>query len=143
MRITDPQPLLDKLDLGELAKYLQYNPIKDSPAILKKFHLEAEGEPETKAAEGSIAYCEPYGIDAGTDEQLPNKAERGDSQEKPLALDNTTSEESASIEAYDHTTRDVIKGKVMRLSDFIDTDAVRTYLFQGLIHFPGAYISGH
>jgi hypothetical protein len=128
MKITDPQPLLDKLDLGELTKYLRYNPIKDSPAILKKFHLEAEGEPNSRAAGGSIVYCEPYGIDAETDGRFPyNEVEQLDAQAESLTLKNTISQESTSISASDHTSRDIIKGKVMRLGDFIDTDAVSTY----------------
>ncbi|KAI0425598.1 hypothetical protein F5Y09DRAFT_94947 [Xylaria sp. FL1042] len=119
MKITDPQSLLDRLNPDELTKYLLYNPIKDSPDILEKFHLQGEDEPGATAVEGgNIPYYEPYGTDAEED--------TSSSETDSLSLPST-----ASSPVQDHfptnlnpNSAEIIKGKVMRLGDFIDTDAI-------------------
>ncbi|KAI0804954.1 hypothetical protein GGR55DRAFT_308661 [Xylaria sp. FL0064] len=119
MKITDPQPLLDRLNSDELTKYLKYNPIKDSPDILEKFHLQGENDPGTTATEASnIPFNEPYGTDAEED--------TSSSESDSWSLRST-----ASSPMQDHfpihsnpISAEIIKGKVMRLGDFIDTDAI-------------------
>ncbi|KAI0517225.1 hypothetical protein F5B22DRAFT_603781 [Xylaria bambusicola] len=119
MRITDPQPLLDQLNLDELTKYLAYNTIKDDPAVLEKFHLEDEREPGTAAEKVSdISYYEPYGTDT---EENRSPLETG-----LISLPDTTPslmQDQFSIKP-DLKGAEIIKGKVMRLGDFIDTDAI-------------------
>ncbi|KAI3327942.1 aconitase iron-sulfur domain-containing protein [Xylariaceae sp. AK1471] len=128
MRVTDPQPLLDKLDLGLLTKYLRYNPIKESPAILKKFHLQAKEESEVKSDEvNGIAYHEPYGLDAEEEdksctETVGHQAVHDDSGR--LSDTVPSPQQDLSLTKPYPDTRGVIKGKVMRLGDFIDTDAI-------------------
>ncbi|KAI1349419.1 hypothetical protein F5Y01DRAFT_327484 [Xylaria sp. FL0043] len=120
MKITDPQPLLDRLNTDELTKYLMYNPIKDSPDILEKYHLQGENDPGTIAAEaGNIPYYEPYGTDAEEDTSSSSESDA-------WSLPST-----ASSPVQDHfpmhsdpSSAEIIKGKVMRLGDFIDTDAI-------------------
>lgn len=123
MKVTDPQSLLDQLNSDELAKYLLYNPIKDSPAILEKFHLQNEGELWATALEaGDIPYCEPYGTDAEEDTSSTDT----DTDSTGISLPSTVS--SPVRDQFPMNSRqksaEIIKGKVMRLGDFIDTDAV-------------------
>jgi hypothetical protein len=127
MRVTDPQPLLDKLDLDELAKYIQYNPIKDSPALLEKFHLQAERELETEYTEtGGIVYHEPYGIDAEEAETSSESVGLQGTQDSSTSWGNSVSPpvQDTSVPKSDPNTAGIIEGKVLRLGDFIDTDAV-------------------
>lgn len=114
MRITDPQSLLDQLNFDELTRYLRYNPLKDSPASLKKFHLQTEPEVMIESTQAvAIEYHEPYGIDSekGTFTETVGQQL---AQEISVAL---PTESNAN-------TTGIIKEKVMRLGDFIDTDAV-------------------
>ncbi|KAI1295807.1 hypothetical protein F5Y03DRAFT_387354 [Xylaria venustula] len=120
MRITDPQPLLDQLNHEELTKYLLYNPIKDSPDVLEKFHLENEQDPEVIAAHtDSISYYEPYGTDAEAD----ISSSEADTVSMPSTPTSPTIQHQFPIHSGPNTG-EVIKGKVMRLGDFIDTDAI-------------------
>ncbi|KAI1148096.1 aconitase iron-sulfur domain-containing protein [Nemania diffusa] len=114
MRITDPQSLLDQLNFDELTRYLRYNPLKDSPASLKKFHLQTEPEVMIESTQAvAIEYHEPYGIDSekGTFTETVGQQL---AQEISVAL---PTESNAN-------TTGIIKEKVMRLGDFIDTDAI-------------------
>ncbi|KAK5636608.1 hypothetical protein RRF57_012320 [Xylaria bambusicola] len=87
--------------------------------VLEKFHLEDEQEPNAAAAKASdISYYEPYGIDAEEDTpsletgsmSLPSTASSLVQDQFPLKSDRKGAE--------------IIKGKVMKLGDFIDTDAI-------------------
>ncbi|KAI1426361.1 hypothetical protein F5Y12DRAFT_784069 [Xylaria sp. FL1777] len=119
MKITDPQPLLDQLDPEELTKYLLYNPIKDFPDVLEKYHLQNEHEHGEAAAQAdSIPYSEPYGTDAeehkATAEPVPVSV--------PSAVSPSVQDQPPT--GSEPTSTEIIKGKVMRLGDFIDTDAI-------------------
>ncbi|KAI0534515.1 hypothetical protein GGR58DRAFT_482485 [Xylaria digitata] len=126
MRITDPQPLLDQLNLEELAKCISYNPIKDSPAILEKFHLQNESEPgATDTQTDAITYCEPYGVDAEEEmsaETIREQFAHADSMELPTPISSPIQDKFPMNS--DPNTSATVKGKVMRLGDFIDTDAI-------------------
>ncbi|KAI0392697.1 hypothetical protein F5Y17DRAFT_477390 [Xylariaceae sp. FL0594] len=123
MQITDPQPLLDKLDLDELVRLLRYNPIKDSASLLKKFRLEDEGGVEEKASaeEPKIAYSEPYGTDVEKERQQPSD---GNMETRLPPLNQAAVMGDVPITASDGASKDIIKGKVLRVGDFIDTDAI-------------------
>lgn len=124
MTVTDPQELLDKLDSDELIKYLSYNPIKDTPAVLEKFHLEGEMESSVAAArESDITYYEPYGTDAEDD----TSSSEGDSMSLPSTASSPVQQQFA-INA-EPKPAEIIQGRVMRLGDFIDTDAVSPPVF--------------
>ncbi|KAI0112253.1 hypothetical protein GGR51DRAFT_557435 [Nemania sp. FL0031] len=126
MRITDPQPLLDQLNVDSLATYLRYNSLKDSPVTLKKFHLETElGVAGECAKVTPISYSEPYGIDA-KEEITTETSKRQGSRNTPKALPITMSSLAQDLPSTksDANTAGLIRGKVMRLGDFIDTDAI-------------------
>ncbi|KAJ2981401.1 hypothetical protein NUW58_g6697 [Xylaria curta] len=121
MRITDPQPLLDQIDPAELTRYLQYNAIKDSPEMLEKFHLENESRSRTAGMQtGAISFSEPYGIDAERD-TLSTETGR---QSTPLPRTTAAAVENQSLTQSGPSVTAPIKGKVLRLGDFIDTDAI-------------------
>ncbi|KAJ8112499.1 hypothetical protein ONZ43_g5381 [Nemania bipapillata] len=124
MQITDPQSLLDQLNLDDLTKYLRYNPLKDSPATLKKFHLQTEPE-VVSTHPTAIMYYEPYGLDAEKGPS-PETVDGHIAQEMPTAFPTDASSplHSSSLTKLDGTTGGIIKGRVMRLGDFIDTDAI-------------------
>ncbi|KAK6373587.1 hypothetical protein LTS17_008079 [Exophiala oligosperma] len=104
MKITDPRPLLDAIDMTELQRCLGYLPFP------------SERVP-SKAVE--TVYAEPYGISnsgapssgtSGTDEvTIPSPAVSGESP--PIAITTTTAPK-------------IIQGKPLVLGDFIDTDAI-------------------
>lgn len=123
MKVTDPQPLLNELDPDELAKYLRYNPLKDSPDKLRKFHLETERDVEVEQAH--ITYYEPYGTDVEGETSKDNVGQqvpRDTSVPLQKATDSPAQHESSTTP--DGSTTGLIKGKVLRLGEFIDTDAV-------------------
>ncbi|KAF2968023.1 hypothetical protein GQX73_g5567 [Xylaria multiplex] len=126
MRITDPQSLLDQLDLEELTRCISYNPIKDSPAILEKFHLQNESEPGvTDMQANAITYCEPYGVDAEEEmspETIRQQFAHADSMELPTPISSPIQDKFPMNS--EPSTSATVKGKVMRLGDFIDTDAI-------------------
>ncbi|RWA08597.1 hypothetical protein EKO27_g6512 [Xylaria grammica] len=127
MRITDPQSLLDQLNLDELAKFISYNPIKDSPAILEKFHLQNENESGAtdNTHAGTITYSEPYGLDAeekSSTETTGQQPAHTDSVPLTKSISSPAQEESSA--KADPNMAATVKGKVMRLGDFIDTDAI-------------------
>lgn len=123
MRVTDPQSLLNKLDPEELTKYIRYNPLKDSPDKLRKFHLETERDLAVESEH--ITYCEPYGTDAEGEtptnkvvQQIPKDI----SVPSQKIVDTPAQHQSSTTP--DGSTTGLIKGKVLRLGEFIDTDAV-------------------
>ncbi|TGJ79978.1 hypothetical protein E0Z10_g8784 [Xylaria hypoxylon] len=127
MRITDPQPLLDQLNLDELVKCTSYNPIKDSPAVLEKYHLQDESEPgATDTQTDAITYCEPYGFDAeeetSSSEIMEQHVAHSDSMPSPKASSSPVQDQIPTNS--DSNMSATVKGKVMRLGDFIDTDAI-------------------
>ncbi|KAJ3565701.1 hypothetical protein NPX13_g7408 [Xylaria arbuscula] len=119
MKVTDPQALLDKLNPDELTKYLLYNPIKDTPSIIEKFHLEDEQDQGAIDAQASdISYYEPYGTDADDD----TSSSGGESMSLPSTASSPVLEQFPMHSEPKAT--EIIKGKVLRLGDFIDTDAI-------------------
>lgn len=123
MRVTDPQSLLNKLDPEELTKYIRYNPLKDSPDKLRKFHLETERDLAVESEH--ITYCEPYGTDAEGEtptnkvvQQIPKDI----SVPSQKIVDTPAQHQSSTTP--DGSTTGLIKGKVLRLGEFIDTDAI-------------------
>jgi hypothetical protein len=95
MAITDPQSLLNSIDQDCLKKYLGFNPFME----------------DVGASIGSIEYVEPYGKDA-----VPEAAAESKETSSPVAETTETAEAAAADRR--------IEGKVLKLGDFIDTDAV-------------------
>ncbi len=95
MQIKDPQSLLDSLDQERLKTYLGFNPFME----------------DVSASAGSIEYVEPGGKDA-----------EGSSHTE-MRTDTTKQDGIADLAAEKPSHR-LIEGKVLRLGDFIDTDAV-------------------
>ncbi|KAI1172357.1 aconitase iron-sulfur domain-containing protein [Nemania sp. FL0916] len=126
MKITDPQSLLDQLDLDELNRFLRYNPIKDSPTLIRKFdHKTGHELGVVHVQPEAIVYNEPYGID-GTDMTLVESTKQETTHDVPMSSPSPVSsptQESLSSESKSHRAA-TIKGKVMRLGDFVDTDAI-------------------
>ncbi|KAL1846954.1 hypothetical protein Plec18170_008923 [Paecilomyces lecythidis] len=95
MKICDPQELLDMIDRALLEQYLEYQPFDTAPLV---------NRPE-------VHYSEPHGANSPSDLQR--------------AIDNTS--ENTEIELGKSSTNDsshnITNGKILRLGDFIDTDA--------------------
>ncbi|KAI1132574.1 hypothetical protein F5Y10DRAFT_230869 [Nemania abortiva] len=126
MKVTDPQSLLDQLNLDDLSGYLRYSPLKDSPAALKKFHLQTESELAVEPTQtAAITYYEPYGIDAKGETFTETSGQQGpyDTPGPSLMAVPPPAQDLLPKEPGANTTG-LIKGKVMRLGDFIDTDAI-------------------
>lgn len=123
MRVSDPQPLLDELDSDELTKYLRYNPLKDSPDKLRKYHLETERDVAVEPAH--ITYYEPYGTDADGETSTDNVRQLVP-QDTPVPSQKTIDSPAQRLPTTtpDGSTTGLIKGKVLRMGEFIDTDAV-------------------
>lgn len=94
--MTDPTKLLALIDMDLLERYLGYQPFADV---------------EVRPRSGVIQYSEPY----GRDPEFDDRAEDGNSESPGPA-----SEEGSTTDSVEQ----VISGKVLRLGDFIDTDAV-------------------
>ena len=94
MQITDPQPLLNVLDQERLRTYLGFTPFME----------------DVSASVGSIKYVEPGGKDAETRSLTEKETDSGG--------------HSAKMDAPEEMSYHRIEGKVLRLGDFIDTDAV-------------------
>lgn len=96
MKICDPQELLDMIDRALLEQYLEYQPFDTVPLV---------NRPE-------VHYSEPHGANS------PPDLER--------AIDNTS--ENTRIEpgksSTDDSSHNITNGRILRLGDFIDTDAV-------------------
>ena len=95
MRIRDPRELLDEIDQDLLRKYLENQP----------------SECVDSRSSSRIQYSEPYGTneqhESGAVEDIKSNAPR-----LPVNGDQESFSEN------------LLKGEVMRLGDFIDTDAV-------------------
>jgi hypothetical protein len=103
MTISDPRPLLEAIDPAYLLDCLSYQPLVTE-------------RPETEAKQQPISYSEPYGVDSEAQEQVASQ--RPPDPEDKMMEDGG----DASIAAGDGQDR--IDGRVLRLGDFIDTDAV-------------------
>jgi hypothetical protein len=100
MKITDPRELLDAIDLDQLQKFLGYQPLG----------------PDSTIPQESLQYVEPFGAD--TDEQQTVAGDHASHEQAPQQNVETTSEDVKEAPG------EVIKGRALRLGDFIDTDAV-------------------
>jgi hypothetical protein len=99
MQICDPQELLDLVDRDILEQYLGYQPF--------------ECEPVNNQLE--VHFSEPYGTD-----NTNSVADASIIEDSKTAEDKPESQEPVAS-ANSH---EVLKGKILRLGDFIDTDAV-------------------
>ncbi|KAG9771810.1 Aconitase htyD [Exophiala dermatitidis] len=95
MKMTDPTKLLELIDMDLLERYLGYQPFADI---------------EVRPRSDVVQYSEPYGRDLEVD----NYAEGYPESPAP------TSDEGGNPDSVNK----VISGKVLRLGDFIDTDAI-------------------
>lgn len=102
MEMSDPQELLSIIDQGVLKEYLGYQPFQVEPLHSSKV----------------VHYSEPYGTDI---DGIPTEASN----------QSTNMKVAITPSAHKTTTqKQIIKGKVLRLDDFIDTDAVsKTHTF--------------
>lgn len=96
MQICDPQPLLDQIDTDVLSQRLGYNPLSTQPP----------------AASGRIQYSEPSGKGVESGHEISAQIASDAAEESSGALEQSVVDQRQ------------IKGKVVRLGDFIDTDAV-------------------
>lgn len=97
MEVRDPQDLLNLIDRGILEKYLGYSVSDIDPLV---------NQPE-------VCYSEPYGVDsASSDMETVTESVPADAKTRPMGSSVTANSKS------------MISGKVLRLGDFIDTDAV-------------------
>ncbi|KAJ9131059.1 Aconitase [Pleurostoma richardsiae] len=96
MRITNPRQLLDAINYDRLQEYLGYLPFEVN---------EAEGK-------GTLQYFEPFGVDS--EDGSHHTDETGLQQEK-------SENNRKKLEGAPEQT---VKGRAMRLGDFIDTDAI-------------------
>ena len=96
MRICDPRPLLEAMDMRYLENCVRYSPFD-------------VGDPQPHAA---LRYDEPYGEALTEDVENSSRLRtRGDASRESQA-------------SGDSDGKSLISGKVLRLGDFIDTDAV-------------------
>ena len=109
MKITDPRGLLDVINPDELNRLLGYQPMEqDEPLSQESFH-----------------YSEPFGEDI----------------ERETAMEQTTIPQKEEKEKQSETVPrgpsedrgELIQGHVMRLGDFIDTDAVSQPICEGTV----------
>ncbi|KAJ9494116.1 hypothetical protein H2202_010423 [Exophiala xenobiotica] len=96
MRICDPRPLLEAMDMGYLGNCVRYSPFD-------------VGDPQPHEA---LKYDEPYG------EARTQDIENGS---RSTTLGDASHENHASGVS---DGKSLISGKVLRLGDFIDTDAI-------------------
>lgn len=102
MQISDPRALLDMINRDRLTLYLGFEP----PSLQRIFD-------HTLTPANQVYFSEPYGVDG----ERSNSANSGIHSGEPILNNEVTRVNSeASL-----TT---LKGKVLRLGDFIDTDAV-------------------
>ena len=100
MKITDPRPFLDAIDQIRLKEILGASSV-DEP-------------------KSSPVYVEP-----GQRSSQPTTAPKPDLQPRPVSGDeNLVAEHPIKETPTSEITRDIRKGKVQVLGDFIDTDAV-------------------
>ncbi len=98
MKVADPRTLLDSIDQDQLRRYLGYNPLLE----------------DVLPTAGKVDYVEPCeGFNNETPPATPTSAEP--TQNNSGIQRHTTS---------DAATQRLIDGKVLRMSDYIDTDAV-------------------
>jgi hypothetical protein len=118
MEMSDPQELLNMIDQNILKDYLGYQPFQIEP-------LESSQV---------VHYSEPYGIDTeGVPTEVSNQSTGTEVATTPSANETVTQKQ-------------FIKGKVLRLGDFIDTDAVRCIRFHLRKHHdphPRTLLSSH
>jgi hypothetical protein len=100
MLVSNPQELLDMVDRDILEQYLGYQPFEYEPLINTV----------------EVHFSEPYGTDS------TNSAYADDSIviDGKSAGDEPESQESVAS----GNSHEVLKGNILRLGDFIDTDAV-------------------
>jgi aconitase A len=113
MKITDPQPLLDKISQTRLLELLDYQ----SPSI-----------PASKLqSRKPVSYVEPssVGIEAGENNTSPLPRTELDTELDEVKQEGKVNQ--ASSEAHP-LAKAILQGKIQRLGDFIDTDAVRFFL---------------
>ena len=102
MQISDPRTLLDMIDRDRLTHYLGFEP----PALqhISNHNLTHENQ---------VYFSEPYGVDGEGDNSANSPVNCGE----PILND-----ELAQFNNSEPLT--ALKGQVLRLGDFIDTDAV-------------------
>lgn len=95
MKIADPRPLLDAINLKYLEECLGYQPFDN----------------KSTEVEFNMSYDEPYG------EETTNAVEGRDepTQDEPGTASQTT---------VSHASANVLRGKALVLGDFVDTDAI-------------------
>lgn len=120
MKITDPQPLLDKISHTRLLDMLDYQ----SPSI--------PTSPKGRSRK-PVSYVEPSS--AGT-EVVDNNASQSPRTQLDTGLDEVkqgTKVNQVSSEAPT-LAKAILQGKVQSLGDFIDTDAVRSIYLILILH---------
>jgi hypothetical protein len=111
MKICNPQGLLDSIDQERLTKYLGHNPfLEDVSTIVGSPEYVEPGEPE--------------------DMEIPSQPNNTEAPSEPVVAESPGSGSHNSDEtnpAQESSSTRIINGKVMRLGDFIDTDAVSPF----------------
>jgi aconitase A len=110
MKITDPQPLLDKISRARLLDMLDYQ----SPSI--------SVSPKRQSRK-PVSYVEPSSTGTTAADEHNSQSPRTQldtelNEEKQGAKVNQVSSEASTL------AKAVLQGKIQRLGDFIDTDAV-------------------
>ena len=109
MQVHNPQELLDSIDKDLLSQYLAYEPLRKR----------TKGPRKTASVANKPVFSEPYGLDSD-----PLMDAGVATTEVPKASDQKTTDTDTSSGSEDHMPASKIQGKVLRLGDFIDTDAV-------------------
>lgn len=96
MEMSDPQELVNRIDQNRLKEYLGYQPFQVEP--LQNSQV--------------VHYSEPYGTDTeGVAKEVSGSYTKAEVDPTPIPKEPAAQKQT-------------IKGKVLRLGDFIDTDAV-------------------
>jgi hypothetical protein len=104
MQMANPRELLDMIDRDRLKDYLGFEPSEQGTPV--------SGKPETYTS--TLLLSEPYGTDGDT-----SNTAHGD-----IPIAETDTSDDAVVGKVLST---VIQSKVLRLGDFVDTDAVRLF----------------
>ena len=111
MKICNPQELLDSIDQERLTKYLGHNPfLEDVSAIVGSPEYVEPGEPE--------------------DMDIPSQTYETEAPSEPVVADSLgpgSHNRDQTNPAQESSSTRIINRKVMRLGDFIDTDAVSPF----------------
>ncbi|KAH8692803.1 mitochondrial putative aconitase [Talaromyces proteolyticus] len=102
MQMSNPRELLDMIDRNKLKEYLGYEPSEQISPV--------SGNSETDTSK--LLFSEPY----GTDEHTSNTTDR--------AIPNIKPDTSDDVVFADEGLSTAIQGKVLKLGDFVDTDAI-------------------